>query len=214
MPAEMQARDPLVEGCTALGARMGAAEGLGEALGAWLDPMREALPPVFPDGRNAVLLAAAARLADMGARLHPDHRAGLAFDQVLRAPTAGQTHAERAYVAAAILARYEPDAPMPQSRTMDRVLSPERASRARALGLALRLGCDLSGRSPALLARSALRVEGSDLVLCADEDAADLLLGEQSRKRLTALAAQLELNPVTRAGPVPVLRPPAAVAGR
>lgn len=198
MPRELQARDPLVEGCTALGSRMGAAEGLGEALHAWLDPAREALRPVFPESRDEILLAATARLADVGARLHPDHRGPLAFDQVLRAPIAGQNHAERAFIAAAILARYEPDAPLPQPDTMRRVLSPDRAHRARALGLALRLGCDLSGRSPALLRRSALRIEGGDLVLTADRDAADLLLGEQTRKRLATLAAHLELTPVAR----------------
>jgi len=200
MPPELQAQDPLVAGCTALGARMGAAEGLGGALQAWLEPARAALPPVFGEGRGEVLLAAAARLADIGARLHPDHRGPLAFDQVLRAPIAGQNHAERAFIAASVLARYAPDAALPQPTTMARVLSPERTHRARALGLALRLGSDLSGRTPALLRRSKLRVEGRDLVLTADADAADLLLGEQTRKRLAALAAHLELHAVVRAG--------------
>ncbi|MDP8916988.1 MAG: Ppx/GppA family phosphatase, partial [Pseudomonadota bacterium] len=130
MSRELQACDPLVEGCTALGSRMGAADGLGEALHAWLDPVREALRPVFPDRRDEILLAAAARLADIGARLHPDHRGALAFDQVLRAPIAGQSHPERAFIAAAVLARYEPEVPLPQRETMRRVLSSERTHRA------------------------------------------------------------------------------------
>jgi exopolyphosphatase/guanosine-5'-triphosphate,3'-diphosphate pyrophosphatase len=64
--------------------------------------------------------------------------------------------------------------------------------------LALRLGCDLSGRSPALLAASSLSIELNELVLTAHPGKADLLLSEQSRKRLNALAAQLDLQPVMR----------------
>jgi exopolyphosphatase/guanosine-5'-triphosphate,3'-diphosphate pyrophosphatase len=176
---------------------MGAAEGLGRALDAWLSPVSVALPPVFPPERHRTLLSGACRLADMGARLHPDHRAELAFDQVLRAPIPGQTHEERAYLAAAVFTRYEADGPLPE--LLGRLLSQERLHRARALGLALRLGCDLSGRSPALLAASSLSIELQELVLTAHPGQADLLLSEQSRKRLNALAAQLELEPAMRA---------------
>ena len=198
MPPELKAQDPLIEGSAALGARLGVAEGLGEGLERWLTPVLAALPAAFRADRGFILLAAAARLADIGARLHPDHRGALAFNQVLRAPIAGQTHGERAFLAAAVFNRYGADEVMPEAETVARVLSPERLARARALGLALRLGCDLSGRSPALLARSALAIEGAELVLTADPDAADLLLGEQTRKRLAALAAQLELSPAMR----------------
>lgn len=199
MSPELRASDPLVEGCAALGARMGAAEGLGPALERWLAPLSAALPPVFPGGRHPTLLAAACRLADMGARLHPDHRGALAFEQVLRAPIAGQTHGERVYLGTAVFTRYEADSPLPEPQTAAWLLSPERLHRARALGLALRLGCDLSGRSPALLAASSLELQGKDLVLTAQPGKADLLLSDQTRKRLNALAAQLELTPVMRA---------------
>jgi exopolyphosphatase/guanosine-5'-triphosphate,3'-diphosphate pyrophosphatase len=200
MPPELRERDPLVEGCAALGVRLGVAEGLGPALESWLRPALAALPPAFRGERGFTLLAAAARLADIGARLHPDHRGDLAFDQVLRAPIAGQNHAERAFLACAIYFRYEADGTPPESGTITRVLTDDRLSRARMMGLALRLGCDLSGRSAALLARSKLRIEGSELILSADPDAADLLLGEQTRKRLNAVATELQLTPVMRAG--------------
>jgi exopolyphosphatase/guanosine-5'-triphosphate,3'-diphosphate pyrophosphatase len=189
-------RDPLLEGCAAFGARFGAAEDLFPALEAWLSAPFATLDPVFSEGRDATLLSAACRLADIGARLHPDHRGELAFDQVLRAPLAGQTHAERAFLATAIHTRYESQPMWPQTETVERVLSPERLHRARALGMALRLGCDLSGRSPPLLAKSTLTLDKRRAVLSAHPAAADLLLGEQTRKRLGALADHLELEPV------------------
>jgi exopolyphosphatase/guanosine-5'-triphosphate,3'-diphosphate pyrophosphatase len=182
-----------------LGARFGVSPGLGKALEAWLAPAIESVRPTFSPERVPILLAAAARLADVGARLHPDHRAMLTFDQVLRAPIAGQSHAERAFLAATVFTRYEPDAPLPQSDTLGRILSPERLHRARTLGLALRLGSDLSGRTPALLASTRLSLEDRELVLTADPAYADLLLGEQTRKRLSALADHLDMMPAARA---------------
>ncbi len=72
---------------------------------AWLSPVLAPLPPQFSRSRDAVMLAAGAALADAGSRLHPDHRAVVAFEQVLRAPVAGLVHAERAFIASAIHAR-------------------------------------------------------------------------------------------------------------
>lgn len=197
LPERLRGREPLVEGCAALGARQGVAEALGPALEAWLAPLWKALPPVFEPDRQRVLLAAACRLADMGARLHPDHRADLVFDQVLRAPVAGQTHPERAFLAAAAFARHTSH-PFREAELLERVLSPERLQRARALGAAMRLGCDLSGRSPPLLASATLKKVGDELCLTARRDQSDLFLGDHTTKRLNALAQALELRPKVR----------------
>jgi len=193
MSPELRAQDPLVEGCAALGARMGASDSLGPALEDWLRPLWTALPPLFEGSppRDALLLAAACRLADLGARLHPDHRADLAFDQVLRAPIAGQSHPERAYLAAAVFSRHTSQVAIRPDSGLARVLTPERLTRARALGAAMRLACDLSGRSETLLAVCSLDLREGVLVLSLKPGASDLLLGEQTRKRLSSLAGVL-----------------------
>jgi exopolyphosphatase/guanosine-5'-triphosphate,3'-diphosphate pyrophosphatase len=194
MPRVVRQRDPLVEGCAALGARQGAADRLGPALEQWLSPLWTALPPMFEESRDATLMAAACRLADLGARLHPDHRAELAFDQVLRAPIPGQSHPERAFLAAAVFSRHTAGPLSQAAAGIARILAPERLRRARALGAAMRLGCDLSGRAPALLAASTLTLDGGLVTLTVKRSAADLLLGEQTRKRLQSLANVLELE--------------------
>ena len=192
MTPELKAQDPLIAGCAALGARQAIAEDLGQALEAWLKPALSTLPAVFAPRRDPVLLAAACRLADLGSRLHPDHRADLVFEQVLRAPIAGMTHAERAYLAACLFARHTASQTLPEPQLLSRLLSPERLLRARATGAAIRLGCDLSGRSPALLARSSLRLDKSRVILNAEHSVADLLLGEQTARRCATLASILE----------------------
>ncbi|WP_332654184.1 Ppx/GppA family phosphatase [Brevundimonas sp.] len=191
---EAVAADPLLAGCTALGARQGISPGLPGALFGWIDPIIEALPRAFDSGRDRTLADAACRLADLGARLHPDHRIELAFDQVLRAPIPGQTHAERAYLATAVNARYGGGAATPEPDTVTRLLNEDQRTAARALGLAIRLACDLSGRAPQLLVNAHVAVKDGVLVLSASDGYADVLLGEQTRRRGKALAEAMGLK--------------------
>jgi exopolyphosphatase/guanosine-5'-triphosphate,3'-diphosphate pyrophosphatase len=193
MDPEVRRRDPLIAGCEALTAVRGLPQELGGALEAWLGPAFERLPPVFGH-RDPVLLAAACRLADIGARLHPDHRADIAFEQVLRAPVAGMNHPERAFLACAAFARHSASTTTPEASAIARVLSSERRQRARALGSAVRLGCDLSGRNPHLLEKSGLTIRGDRLVLTAGRGWEDMLLGEQTAKRAQTLASALKLK--------------------
>jgi exopolyphosphatase/guanosine-5'-triphosphate,3'-diphosphate pyrophosphatase len=195
LPPELRDRDPLLEGCRAIGAREGLVAALGPALDAWLAPAWGGLAPVFGGPRDAVLTTAATSLADIGARLHPDHRADLVFAQVLRAPVAGWTHAERVFLATALFARFTSASPADALGPMARLLSEERTARARALGAALRLGCDLCGRSAALLARAPLSLDRRAATLAVKRAHADLLLGEQTGKRLNTLAESLQLKP-------------------
>ena len=131
MDPEVRRRDPLIEGCEALTAVRGLASDLGGALEAWLTPAFEKLTPMFGD-RDPVLLAAACRLADLGARLHPDHRADLAFEQVLRAPIAGMSHPERAFLASVAFARHTAASTTPEAQAIARVIGADRRQRARA----------------------------------------------------------------------------------
>lgn len=188
------ASDPLLAGCAALGGRQGISPGLPGALKGWISDIVAALPPAFGAERDPVLTDAACRLADLGARLHPDHRLELVFDQVLRAPIPGQSHAERAFLAAAVNARYGGPAATPEPETIARLLDERSALRARALGLAIRLACDLSGRSPQLLANASVVVENDALKLQARPGYADVLMGEQTRKRAKALAELMGLE--------------------
>jgi exopolyphosphatase/guanosine-5'-triphosphate,3'-diphosphate pyrophosphatase len=190
-PKRLMRLDPLVQGCASLGGRLATTRRLGPALEAWLKPFWTQLKPGLPPDRARVVLAAACRLADLGSRLHPDHRADLVFDQVLRAPVAGQDHAERVFLAVAAFARHTAQPPPPETEAYRRILGAEGQRIARALGLAVRLGCDLSGRAPRLLSASRLRLDQGVLVLTAEPKRADLMLGEQTARRLAALAGVL-----------------------
>jgi exopolyphosphatase / guanosine-5'-triphosphate,3'-diphosphate pyrophosphatase len=193
MPAEVRRRDPLIEGCEALTANRGLEPDLGLALEAWISPAFETLPRMF-GARDRVLTTAACRLADLGARLHPDHRAHLAFEQVLRAPIAGMAHPERAFLACVAFARHSSALTPPDVATVNRLLTSERRQRARALGSAIRLGCDLSGRNPRLLEKSSLAIAGDRLQLRTLAGWEDMLQGEQTARRAQTVAQALKLK--------------------
>ncbi len=193
MPPAVRDLDPLIEGCEALTAERGISPAIGHAIEAWIAPMFEKLLPLF-GRRDPVLISAAARLADLGARLHPDHRADVAFEQVLRAPLAGMNHPERVFLAYVAFARYSTATPPTEGTTVGRVLTPERRQRARALGSTIRLGCDLSGRNIRLLENSSLTVKGDRLILTALKGWEDMLLGEQTQRRAQSVAQALKLK--------------------
>lgn len=181
--------DPLLAGSAVLATRQGVSPALAGAICGWLGEVLGGLEPVFGAERDRTLTLAACRYADIGARLHPDHRVELAFDQVLRAPIPGQSHAERAFLAAAINARYGGPTATPEPRVTDRLLNTETRSRARVLGLAIRLAADLSARAPQVLADTRLRLSNGTLSLTAKHP--DVLMGEQTQKRARALAEAL-----------------------
>jgi len=91
-------------------------------------------------------------------------------------------------------ARYGGGPATPQPDIISRLLNEDAAKRARALGLAIRLACDLSGRSSQLLANATATVGKTELKLTATEGYADVLLGEQTKKRAKALAEAMGLG--------------------
>lgn len=202
MSRSQRGEDPLIAGFAALGGRPQATEAFGVALSDWLAGSFSRLPSMF-GARDATLVAAACRLADFGAQLHPDHRADLVFEQVLRAPVAGMDHAERVFLACAAFGRHTASANMPAPELVTRLLSPERYQRARALGAAVRLGCELAGRSAELLTHARLDLRGGNLTLRTDAGWEAMLLGDQIGKRAATLASLLERELKLQPAPAP-----------
>lgn len=193
LPQSARDAHPLVATAAAFGAHTPRARRFGAALERWLKPVFDAQQTAFSPERDSILRAAACRLADIGAGLHPDQRGEITFDMVLRAPLAGISHAERAFLAAAVHHRYS-KSPPEGSEAYALLLNDDQRRLAAALGVAMRLGADLSGRSETLLAAVTLGVDGAALKLTAAPDRRALLT-EPAVKRLDPLAALLGLKP-------------------
>ncbi|HRP09820.1 MAG TPA: Ppx/GppA family phosphatase [Terricaulis sp.] len=183
---------PLIAAAEALAGRWERARAFGPALEQWIAPMFVRQPEIFSARHDRVLRGAAARLADMGGPLHPDQRVEVMFDLILRAPLAAISHEERAFLAAAIHHRYA-KAPPRAAPAYVRLLSDERRAAAAALGAALRLGGDISGRSRELLEAFEVAVVDERLQLRVKKSAAHLAT-ETAQRRLDAAAAALGLT--------------------
>lgn len=174
--------DPLDAGIEALIADDQAAE-FGRALADWAS---EAAPFTL----NARLSSAACRLVDIGALLHPDHRADLAFDLVARAPLPGLSHKDRAALALAVASRFKKGV---KNDVSEKLLDTLTAGKARALGALMRLAADFSGRSADLLKHARLTCDGDTLSL---KVAAPYraLVSESVERRLEHAAEELDMD--------------------
>jgi exopolyphosphatase/guanosine-5'-triphosphate,3'-diphosphate pyrophosphatase len=192
MSDEALATHPLVAAAEALAGRWSRTRLFGRALERWIAPMFESQAPVFGKTRDDVMRAAAARLADVGGPLHPDQRGEIMFDLILRAPLAAISHEERAFLAAAIHHRYSKSQPRHAAAYL-RLLNEDQQKAAAALGAALRLGADLSGRSETLLASFDIAAVDGKLVLKVKKKVAHLVT-ETATRRLDAAAQALGLT--------------------
>jgi exopolyphosphatase/guanosine-5'-triphosphate,3'-diphosphate pyrophosphatase len=196
MSPEALAVHPLIAAAEALAGRWSRTRAFGQKLEQWIAPMFARQPYVFPKRREDVLRGAAARLADVGGPLHPDQRIEIMFDLVLRAPLAAISHEERAFLAAAIHHRYTKAQPRHADAYL-RLLSEERQAAAAALGAALRLGADLSGRSESLLDAFEVGVVDGALLLRVKKKMAHVVT-ETAVRRLETAAQALGLKAETK----------------
>lgn len=183
LPEAERYRDPLIEGAALIGLPAARVPRFAETLVPWTAGL-------FPGESRAEarLRVAACALSDMGWRDHPDLRAGEMFRRLLQFPFIGIEHPERAFVAAAIHARYngKPDDPV-LSPAVD-LLSRAVRRRALVLGRALTLAYRFSAGVPEVLEGSRLRV-GIDRLTLEVGRAARVPDSEVVADRLAALAA-------------------------
>lgn len=188
MPEEMRALDPLIEACRHHETATARSPGFGEALYRWLLPL-------YPDRRSDELrlIRAACLLHDVNWRAHPDYRAELCLESVMRANFAGVNHAERAFLGFALFNRYKATGPADDAGRYASLMDPTSAAEAVVLGRAMRLGAMLSGSTPGVLEFARLGVEGKRLVLALDPPA-HVFAGDAVERRLAALAGRLGLE--------------------
>jgi exopolyphosphatase/guanosine-5'-triphosphate,3'-diphosphate pyrophosphatase len=190
LPPELLATDPLIAGAETMARPSSPSPDFGRALAAWIAPAMREVETAFDPARDRVLQEAGARLTDLGARFHPDHRAELSRDTILYAPFAGVTHAERAFLAAALHYRYAGKRAELDNHGEFHLLDETQHNVAQMMGCALRLGAKLSGRATRLLDQFTLTVTPEEVRLTVDESVRDLYV-ERSLSLLDNLAGAI-----------------------
>jgi len=187
---DVRSLDPLITAAREEGARQGRFPEHGDMLFQWTSP-------VFSQGETAAecrLRHAACLLSDIAWRAHPDFRAERGVDAALHGSWVAVTSAERAALAQALHFCFGGPGSAPVLDRLSRLAPPDLLARARAWGLALRLGQRLTGGTASALKGTSLSREDQTLTLRLDSAHAGLA-GETVQRRLKTLAAALGLEP-------------------
>ncbi len=196
LPESVKGRDALIDGCRDFARGSVQAEHFGPPLYRFLSPLLAALPCGFSERDDARLIQAACHLAGLGKNLHPDYKAELVFQDVLYAPVAGLTHAERAFLSLSLLRTYTAKKKPPVTGLIEALLVDEQRHTAACIGAAIRLGIVATGRTPSLLEDFELDIRGGELhLLCKPKHSS--MITDQVYYRLVKLAKLLKLRPVT-----------------
>lgn len=154
LPQGEQARDPLVDSCMDIANKSSRFSPHPEALERWIAPFFEDVP-----ASERRLIRAACALSDFAWGEHPSYRGEHAFNRVLRLPVVGLNHADRVFLAYAILARYTGGIDEEGTQRVRKLLALRRRDLAFRVGLALRLALTLSGGATELLESARLERE-------------------------------------------------------
>ena len=185
----VRAADPLLAAAEAEAARSGRFADTGPAIARWIAPVfADDLPPLRR------IRDAAAILSDIGWSANPDFRAARAVDAALHGPWVAITLPERAILAAALHACFGGDPDEAHGHGGWRGLAHHAdLARARAWGLALRLGQKLGGGAAAPLDRSRLERHGDTLAVVLPPDLV-VLMAPPIKRRLKSLAECMGLE--------------------
>lgn len=188
MPEALRLEDPLLAAGREFAERLGRDATLPPALMAWTENLFS-----LETDRERRLRQATCLMSDIGSHDHPEFRAEQSFLRVLRQPGVGLDHHARAFLALAIAMRYEAGADADFLRPARLLLDPIDARRAEIIGTALRLAYTLSAGTTDLLAGTALRLRGAQLVLQLREGSG-VFAGESVMRRLDRLALLMGLE--------------------
>lgn len=192
-----KARDPLLESCAVIAGKSGRFPLAPELVERWI---RGFLPELAH--RDARLVSAVAMLCDIGWAEHPRYRGEHAFLKVLRLPVVGIDHEDRAFVALAILARYQGNLKLPAATAISTLVPQKRRQDALRIGLAVRFGLTLCGGVGRLLSRIKVRPNNNSVSIVYPRDMA-VMHGELVGRRLDdlsrAIGKPIVVEPVSQA---------------
>lgn len=178
-----RALDPLIVAAREEGRVAGRFPEHGDLLARWVAPLFEGEPPADARIRHAACL-----LADVGWRANPDFRAERGLEVALHGNWVAIEAHERGALAQALFTSLGGGMTSPDP--LERLASPAALDRARAWGLAIRLGQRFSAGLAGPLQRSRLELDkGAVRLVLEKPDRA--LYGEAVEKRHSALATAL-----------------------
>ena len=163
------------------------------SLNEWLKPALDFAQESIPTEINKKLIYALCILSNIGINYHPDHRAFLSYQLLLRAPFAAIFHHERVFIARAIAARYGAKQDYLDTLSGSEIISNTAKQYAEKIGLAIRLASNMSANSAQLLKQTRLEFLNNEIVLNISTAVASIY-SQQVQRRHQQFASSLGLS--------------------
>lgn len=159
--------------------------------------LHEWMAPLFTgeSARLSRLRLAACVLLRLAWYEHTGYRGDIAFRWVMDAQMVSVSHAERMFLALCIFHRYHSSPDKEIYQLAGRLLNKETMRQARLIGLAMRLGYNITGGGLKVLSATPISLQRDRLVLTIKSTGFAPLIGEAVIKRLTKLAEAFGLKP-------------------
>lgn len=188
LSAEEQAEDPLIASCITMIRQIDEPPAYGYELHQWMAPL-------FADETQETshLRLGACILSGLARYEHTEYRAEIAFRRFLDSFVIGVSHRARLFIATALFHRYKSAADDTILSAALLLLEDEALKTARIIGLAMRLGHNISAGMPGVLPATSLTIQHDTLVL-GFQEGSGLLMGEAVQKRLDKLAQVMGLK--------------------
>ncbi len=192
MPAQIRDQDILIEDCKSIARMTGRFPEHGERLAKFIQPLFE-----NETGRETRLRLAVCILSDVGWRGLPEYRADKVLAEVLFGRLNGLDHSGMGFIGLSLYVCYGGKVNDVTARAAKSFLSDEGITRAKRVGLALRLAQRLSGGTLKGVKISELEIMKDSLVLSIKKDK-KAVFNEVVGRRLTALAKACDLEGITK----------------
>ncbi len=132
-------------------------------------------------------------LDDIGWRAHPDIRGSQSLGIISSAALVAISHAGRAFIAYTVYYRHDGVNKVNENQHLLQLIRPQDLTRARILGLLIRVAYAISGARHGLLPRVKISIDEGSLVLKLPKELADLR-GSRLENRLKKLAVEMGLD--------------------
>lgn len=182
-------KDPLIASCADMVAHIQEGTAYGEELLEWMDPLFLQETPA-----ERRLRYAACVVSGIARYEHTEYRAEIAFRRFLDSAVVGIDHEERLFIARALYHRYKSTPDKTILGITDEILEEKEIFRATLIGHCMRLGYNIAAGGVGFLPRTALFIQGKNLVLNFSPTTW-FLMGESVQKKLQKLADLLDLSP-------------------
>ena len=176
LPERLRMEDPLIAACAEFERRRARFPGYGAELYEWLRPLFSDRGP----GRQR-LIRACCLANDVEWREHPDYRAAIAFEAMMRVNVSGVNHRERVFVASALMFRHKGGRRAANQVRGFTLVSERTIEEAAALGRAMGFADSVTGAASGILPRCPLRVGEREIVMTFPPEFAALADGAAER---------------------------------